>query len=192
MALIQCPECGRENVSDTAVSCPGCGYNIALHYSKHKNANEEKIEEDNPEETELNEIPLPKKPTGDKVGFCAILTVLSLVVCVGSLILSEEYQEFAMLFGYGIIAIIVSGAFTFSFFVEHKNLMEQYRNAHMNPEQYRLNILERQKNLGKRVHKCPYCGGQNFTPVRRKWTFMAGFWTNKVDLICNNCGRKVR
>jgi len=28
MALIKCPECGRE-VSDTAVACPGCGYPIA-------------------------------------------------------------------------------------------------------------------------------------------------------------------
>ncbi len=28
MALIKCPECGRENVSDKAPSCPGCGYEI--------------------------------------------------------------------------------------------------------------------------------------------------------------------
>lgn len=29
MALIKCPECGRENVSDTATSCPQCGFNVA-------------------------------------------------------------------------------------------------------------------------------------------------------------------
>ncbi len=28
MALIRCPECGRE-ISDKAVSCPGCGYPLA-------------------------------------------------------------------------------------------------------------------------------------------------------------------
>ena len=28
MALINCPECGRQ-VSDTASRCPGCGYTIA-------------------------------------------------------------------------------------------------------------------------------------------------------------------
>lgn len=28
MALINCPECGRQ-VSDKAVSCPGCGYAVA-------------------------------------------------------------------------------------------------------------------------------------------------------------------
>ena len=29
MALINCPECGKENVSDKAKSCPECGYPIA-------------------------------------------------------------------------------------------------------------------------------------------------------------------
>lgn len=28
MALINCPECGRNNVSDSAKRCPGCGYPI--------------------------------------------------------------------------------------------------------------------------------------------------------------------
>lgn len=32
MALVKCPECGRENVSNTAKSCPGCGYNIRAYY----------------------------------------------------------------------------------------------------------------------------------------------------------------
>ncbi len=34
MALIKCPECGRENVSSTAVSCPTCGYGIKEHMNK--------------------------------------------------------------------------------------------------------------------------------------------------------------
>lgn len=29
MALIKCPECGREKVSDKAICCPSCGYTIA-------------------------------------------------------------------------------------------------------------------------------------------------------------------
>lgn len=32
MALVKCPECGRENVSSTAKPCPGCGYNIKAYY----------------------------------------------------------------------------------------------------------------------------------------------------------------
>lgn len=32
MALIKCPECGRENVSDSAKACPGCGFQIYSYF----------------------------------------------------------------------------------------------------------------------------------------------------------------
>lgn len=35
MALIKCPECGRE-ISDTAGWCPGCGYSIKKYVKQHK------------------------------------------------------------------------------------------------------------------------------------------------------------
>jgi len=34
MALIKCPECGREGVSDSAESCPSCGYGIKAYHEK--------------------------------------------------------------------------------------------------------------------------------------------------------------
>lgn len=34
MALVKCPECGKENVSDSAVACPACGYGIKEHYER--------------------------------------------------------------------------------------------------------------------------------------------------------------
>ena len=34
MSLIVCPECGRENVSEYAEACPGCGFNISKRFSK--------------------------------------------------------------------------------------------------------------------------------------------------------------
>ena len=36
MALIKCPECGRENVSDSAESCPDCGYGIKAYFEQLK------------------------------------------------------------------------------------------------------------------------------------------------------------
>lgn len=36
MALIKCPECGKENVSDTAEQCPNCGYGIKEHFEREK------------------------------------------------------------------------------------------------------------------------------------------------------------
>ena len=36
MALIKCPECGRENVSDKAISCPDCGFNVRKYIDEKK------------------------------------------------------------------------------------------------------------------------------------------------------------
>ena len=38
MALIKCPECGRENVSDSAVACPDCGFNIREYFETESNS----------------------------------------------------------------------------------------------------------------------------------------------------------
>lgn len=50
MALIKCPECGRENVSDTANSCPNCGYEIKTHFVRIE---EEKKQEEIRKQQEL-------------------------------------------------------------------------------------------------------------------------------------------
>lgn len=42
MALVKCPECGREKVSDSAEMCPDCGYGIKAHYDKLKQEENEK------------------------------------------------------------------------------------------------------------------------------------------------------
>lgn len=34
MALVKCPECGKENVSNQAESCPNCGYGIKTHFER--------------------------------------------------------------------------------------------------------------------------------------------------------------
>lgn len=41
MALIKCPECNKENVSDTALSCPCCGFNIREYFESEKQKQEE-------------------------------------------------------------------------------------------------------------------------------------------------------
>lgn len=43
MSLINCPECGKQNVSDTAKACPQCGFDVS-NYVKEK-LKEQAIEE---------------------------------------------------------------------------------------------------------------------------------------------------
>lgn len=52
MALINCPECGKENVSDSAETCPACGYPIES-YCKKINIEEKKNRENKKIDHEL-------------------------------------------------------------------------------------------------------------------------------------------
>lgn len=46
MALVKCPECGREGVSSSAESCPNCGFNLREHFlNKNEEMNSELISE---------------------------------------------------------------------------------------------------------------------------------------------------
>ena len=45
MALINCPECGRENVSDSALACPNCGFGIREYFSKTETKGIENVSE---------------------------------------------------------------------------------------------------------------------------------------------------
>ena len=59
MALIKCPECGRENVSDSAEACPSCGFGIKEYIDdkKHKEELERKrIEEEKRKQRRFNEL----------------------------------------------------------------------------------------------------------------------------------------
>lgn len=40
MALTKCPECGRDNVSDSAEMCPGCGFGIRAYFEKNRQEEE--------------------------------------------------------------------------------------------------------------------------------------------------------
>ena len=43
MSLIKCPECGKENVSDSAESCPNCGFGIKAYFEKIKREEEKQV-----------------------------------------------------------------------------------------------------------------------------------------------------
>lgn len=65
MALIKCPECGRENVSDSAEACPNCGYGVRAHFEKIKQEEEEKRknEEEEKKKNDINKLTsLARKP----------------------------------------------------------------------------------------------------------------------------------
>ena len=58
MALIKCPECGKENVSDSAEMCPECGYGIKAHFDlvKQRQLNQEI------RQRKLESVRMPERP----------------------------------------------------------------------------------------------------------------------------------
>ncbi len=91
MALITCPECGKENVSDSAVSCPSCGFPIAKHFSQNtentstasivKNTEVEQKQEPSESKVSLNPIGLVKK--NKRKPLKIILSILVVVIIWG-------------------------------------------------------------------------------------------------------------
>ena len=71
MALIKCPACSRENVSDSAEACPGCGYGIKAHFEKEKEEKEQKRQK------EVRRKSLKKVSIWSAIW--AVISVLSLV-----------------------------------------------------------------------------------------------------------------
>ena len=103
MALIKCPECGRDNVSDTAISCPGCGVNIKEHMrvKRKQQAQQEKAKELLLQEQVKKQVTEarrndPRYKQRKVVAFCCVGVVLLLAICVaifGSRYKSEKAYE---------------------------------------------------------------------------------------------------
>ncbi len=80
MALVDCPECGHPDISDTAEACPQCGYAIKEHFQREKQRklqeeNQRRIAEERQKEVEelnlerdkklqeIDNLPYPTKPS---------------------------------------------------------------------------------------------------------------------------------
>lgn len=70
--------------------------------------------------------------------------------------------------------------------IEYQLKLQQLKNAKEQEKQ-----IEEDSINSSKQQKCRYCGSTSFTPVRRKWSPIMGFFTNKIDLVCNNCGKKI-
>ena len=173
MSLIKCPECGND-VSDSAQSCPKCGYPIKKDNdenmsivsvsgkSKRKNFNRWLLEIKAEENRGLAEGMFF---AGDEV---SLLDKDSKEIC------KHKLDTYCFL-------KIGQGVFNFGF----NNIDDE--------------IIVRTESIGKIIPniqiqskkesdvKCPKCGSTQIQIVPRRWSLATGFLTNKVDRVCINC-----
>lgn len=189
MALVNCPECGRVNVSDTAVSCPDCGFAIKDYYDKikleeqrlqeekalqEKREAEERHRRETAEERQKETVAGLKKQIENSskeirngtIGLC-----ISIPLAILSFALSSN-GSLGVLIVISVIAAIISLVFVVSGINEKKTAISDLETAKRNLDEYEKNLNARieamvaqgqvyaAKNAAKHP-KCPICGSTN-------------------------------
>ena len=171
MALVKCPECGKENVSDAAESCPNCGYGVKEHYTKirleeirieyEKQAEirrqEFEAEEKCRQEERIKNVPKLEKP--QLVAPIVVTVISALITLLGFSMsnvsnLEAEYSlahgngdphfrgGFLIVFGLGILCYAI---YLFS------RRMATYNLSKNNFEEYQRQVIREQDELKKRL-----------------------------------------
>lgn len=173
MALIKCPECGRENVSDSAEMCPNCGYGIKAHFQeieRKKLLEQQKLEKERQyeelkrireekEQAELATIKMPSKPNlGQSLLIFGIVFVPFMLL---GLILPYRIGFWFFLIFWLIVA-----------FSSYNDNVKDYERAQQDFEKYQKEELSKKK-MQKEMEeyrqinapKCPMCGSINIEKI---------------------------
>lgn len=202
MALVNCPECGRENVSDSAEMCPSCGYNVKEHFLKiEQEKNEKRIKQEleekrveqekelqkrekEKEERELNEIKMPPAPPSKIRIWCAI----GLIIVIGAfiIILPACMSELDMSF-FIFVIIFIFLIILFICYIKGKYDLEKanYEKAMRDFEAYKRNELYRKKEEEKRrmEYQASQIAGQQAKIEKVKCPYCNSYNTSKIGVI---------
>ena len=173
MALVKCPECGKENISDSAATCPFCGYGIKEHldlikqkeaFDEKKQKDREKIQKQYEDELQrINKMYHPSKPSWFATIFkrinwifvpASLLTLLMILCIVLSFCGIAEEIDFWMFLGaafFGFIAFVTWKIIKDEYdraLDKYKNwdtYIEKLKNDAANQYDTRINSLESRK-----------------------------------------------
>lgn len=210
MALIKCPECGKERVSNTAEKCPDCGFAIARYVKqeqwKIKNEEEkariaekeiEEYEKLKPEMErvmrEIDNMPLPQKPSYLKMFFTGdgkVLSWLAIIVFVILIILIASIPSGAnLLFILLLIADIMFLIFWAAIgYGDYKSFLSQYEKE-ISPS-YKEEQKEKIKREYKTIaHNLAAYGTRTIPNTNRNFNFNSNTNTLKCP-VCNSTNVK--
>ena len=187
MALIRCPECGRENVSDSAEMCPACGFGVKNYFEKIKRK-EEYSQHHRKKELEQNRVNLEEKKRNEmrmeRVTLPKLSGTIYIVLLLGVpgffLALSELKTDSDMIQDSidrgngnpkvtGMILLIAALSFigigTFGLI----NHIIEYNLAKKDFETYKKHVIELEEiainnakfDMEVNLIKCPNCGSKN-------------------------------
>ena len=153
MALIKCPECGKENVSDSAEMCPECGYGIKAHFDlvKQRQLNQEI------RQRKLESVRMPERPK--RMNFAYGLAIF---FGVGGLF------AYTVLPGMVIIWILFVCWMCYEGSKQYNRETEKYNLALTNFEKYQQETVREQEykaRIESMKPKCPACGSTDIQKI---------------------------
>lgn len=173
MALVKCPECGRERVSDTAEVCPDCGYGVKAHFERiraeeelkqreiERQAIERKLQEKRDEQIQkqIDSMPIPTFPTG-----CLFVTIFC--VALGSIWLYIGQTIIGKGIGIFFLAAALGGFFYIKDALEVYNLSKtdmkkakELAYSKMKMEMAQNAFIKASRGIS--TFACPNCGSKN-------------------------------
>ncbi len=217
MALVKCPECGRENVSDTAESCPNCGYAIKIHFDKilqeeEKKKQRELLQKQLEESQKQCEEDISQRAQWIRVS--KVRPFINWYIGIGMFF---AVSVVAMLFIQSWLLMLVGGIFAYIFlstgfdklkrsqdiYDKYKNDQEKYRKAiirDQDMEKAQNEMINTYRKNSKNKHnagiKCPMCGSGNVyrisTTNRAVSVATVGLASSKIgkQYECKNCKHK--
>lgn len=201
MALVKCPECGRERVSDSAQMCPDCGYAIKAHFQEieqknlleqHKLEREKQYEEakrmrEEKEQAELDTIKMPSKPSiGQNLLIFGIVFV--------------PFMLLGLLLPYGIGFWFFMIVWLIVAFSSYNDNVKDYERAQQDFKKFQKEELSKKKMQKemeeyrqRNAPKCPMCASTNIekisTTSRAVSVATVGLASGKIgkQYKCKNC-----
>lgn len=117
MALINCPECGKE-ISDKAESCPNCGYPIAEEVVLKENSDENTMEEETEGKNDVMQgvLSIALSISGIIIALMTdgLVNIISLILFIISVVLGLKSGK-----KFSIIGILISGYGIASFLIDY-------------------------------------------------------------------------
>ena len=205
MALIKCPECGNEHVSDCARTCPVCGFAINEYYLKTRELRQQLIftlkniqlmqvlaEEEQKQkkllekEQRIEKVKMPDMPDKKKSIKEGVLLLLIPAFLAVFFLTVEWYFLFTITCIF--ILILVAGIIS-----SYKFETERYTSAQEDFRAYQEKIIEmedsnkeyvdkldrdklrRETNKRNTTVSCPKCGSTSIATINRGYSIVWGF-----------------
>lgn len=201
MSLINCPECGRENISDKAEICPNCGFGIKAHFDtiqtqKAKEAEKKELQIKIEKETEIlykeleekvKEIENRKRPHKPSLKKFISDNIVNCLTIVSSLIFSVIFFVISAVTDSGVclaIGAILIVLFFIGLLVEnskYEDMVREYENWDSNIKKQKDELLKEYDKYEENIKKY----GVRIKPIMTTKTI------GTKEIICSKCGHNI-